>query len=1160
MNSYATEQNAYDYGGSRLSPPAPSPSGKTLVEGYRKDIMIGFEKDPPRFNPLNPQRPQSSSLVDLEDPIQVHLLTETALSDSKQYEILSQEEVDTLKKQCQSLTQRVESTRANLTIQSKYRDAAISMAKLYSPGKLEGRRRSLLGRHSGDQHSAREAEAERHASERRCEDLAAELFNLEKRLMEPQRRLLEHTAGILQLTHKASKKKNALPAGQLINGMPGSPESLYTYSRNSLEHTTDDTYFGDAGMYPFDQLEPLQTSRQPRKNAIEIPLKSPIREQHSQLREEMDQVRNENLQLRNHTETLTQSISEAERRLESLNCALRDAIVRFDPAKNSEYLEPPFGSVQGIEPEESLRNQVDYLETGLVAIQAEQESLSSIKEMEQRIELLNGQVRDILLTVDPDYPAAPEVSGNDVEERFAYLEDSLRVVDSELEQACDAANAALQPPINRDLPTNQDNDRVEKVLLGLWEVIQSGLAGIKHQKEERRRARTEKGLANEDDSEDDEFDTVETYSLTGFAARVEWLYRQATTLKAQKSVLKRQIKQQRELNNQSDAEKDEELQRKQEELEESQILIERAEKDAMIAQTMLSEALEDLEEARDAAGSAGAAQEQIHERNAKIAALEADVKQLQENLAATGTTRAQLDERTVKTTSLEAEIERLQAALSVGAPHADLEERDNRITALEADIKQLQENLAAAGTTRAQLEERTGKMAALETDIEQLQVALSAASAGQAQSEERNMKMAALETDIEQLQVALSAASTAHAQLEERNSKISALEADIDELQAHLATARTAEAQLDERGNKIAALESDIKQLRETLAGAEAAADAAVTAAYAQLEERNNDIAARDTKVKELQASLANTKPTTNERQLADVDSMIAALNTQLDEANRFKTRAEESNKNLKKQVETQREDLAARKKTLKIKEDELEELNMIMVETKTELTIAQAELDGAYGSRAERAADVAAIKSSGEVSKLQNQITRLRNELSGTVQELEDVTKETLGAEREKMELETKLDEALAKKSSLEGEVNSLRDRLDTETSSLRERLETETSSIREHLEAEASAVRERLEAEVTKSRQRISKLQEELDGERLRAKPAQGGSGRPGAGASMLSDQFRATMREERKKFQEDMREERSRNRKLEEELTRLKRAQGPGKSPLSPRLPGR
>lgn len=51
MNIYATRTNSYEYGGPRMSP-TPSPNGKTLVEGYRNDIMTGFQKDPPRFNPV----------------------------------------------------------------------------------------------------------------------------------------------------------------------------------------------------------------------------------------------------------------------------------------------------------------------------------------------------------------------------------------------------------------------------------------------------------------------------------------------------------------------------------------------------------------------------------------------------------------------------------------------------------------------------------------------------------------------------------------------------------------------------------------------------------------------------------------------------------------------------------------------------------------------------------------------------------------------------------------------------------------------------------------------------------------------------------------------------------------------------------------------------
>ncbi|KAJ3479289.1 hypothetical protein NLG97_g8355 [Lecanicillium saksenae] len=743
MNGFASSRSPYDYGAG-----GPAVGGKAAVEEFARNMLVGEDREAPRYAPIN--RTPSPAMVDLKDPIQIHLLTETALADSKKYEILPQEEVDNLKKQSQLMMQRIESTRSNLAIQTKYRDAALSMAKLSPDGSPDP-----------------QAENDRVEAERKCEELALELFNLEKSLMVPQRRILEHTAGILQLTHKASKKKNAQQT-QVVNGIPGSPESLYTYShsRNSLDAAGDENYFED-GMY---QLDPMG-----RKNAIEIPLKSPNRE-----RGEMDRVKEENL-------ILIKSVGDFEEKLRTINGSLRETIVRFNPEVNRDYIEPP-RNTSNSKPIEMLRNQIDYLEAGLVAVQAEQDSHGAAADSGES----DGAVRQ------------------------------------------------------------------------LWSVIQKDFAGTRQRREERRRARVDKGLSenDEDEGSDDEFDHSEEFNIKSFTNRVHYLSSQTATLKDQRTVLKRQIKQQRELNNKSDAEKDEELARRQEEIEMSREAIARVEKEAMDAQQMLSEALQDLEEARTHAQSAGSAQ-------------------------------------------------------------SDLQDREETIELLEKKIKKVE----AEGKRAAEL---------------------------------------------------------------------------AGELEKAVADKKAAEA-------AAAALTADMK----------------------------------------------------------DKD------------------------------------------KSLKKKDDEIDEINMTLAELKTEVTIARAELDGAYGSRAERAADVAALKNNAEVQKLSNQIEKLKKELAGTAEDLENITKETLGAEREKVELESKLDEALQAK--------------------------------------------QKADAEVEKARGQISTLQEELDGHRLKV----GGGGKGGsAGASMLSEQFRATMREERKKFQEDLREERSRARKLEEELARLKRSQGPGKSPLSPR----
>jgi predicted nucleic acid-binding Zn-ribbon protein len=250
-----------------------------LLDGYHSDILNNFEGAPAKFNPRNPNRTNSSPLLDANDPIQMHLLVSTALEDATGYAILAPEEVDALRKQCIRLTQRIESTRQNLAVQSKYRDAAINMGKLYSDGSSDGKRRSRgslgLKRNSHTDQS-REAEAERAASEGRCEELAQELWGLEKRLIEPQTALLQHTAGILQMTHKTAKKGRASQGG-----MPGSPESMYTYdARGSVAPGED--IFDERSLYrSFDRLDGGEGERAveaPNPNAMGADAEAKLRE------------------------------------------------------------------------------------------------------------------------------------------------------------------------------------------------------------------------------------------------------------------------------------------------------------------------------------------------------------------------------------------------------------------------------------------------------------------------------------------------------------------------------------------------------------------------------------------------------------------------------------------------------------------------------------------------------------------------------------------------------------------------------------------------------------------------------------------------------------------------------------------------------------------
>lgn len=163
----------------------------------------------------------------------MHLLTETAMSDSRDYEVLSFDEVEHLKKERAHLKNKIETTRRKLALESKLRDAAQSLNRLYSTrekadgagGSPKRTRRSLLGSSSSSNKSAgteaiSRADDEYAASRKRVEEFSLELSQQEKRLEQVEKRILEHTAGILQLTHKGLKKN--LRRTEL----PRSPESM----------------------------------------------------------------------------------------------------------------------------------------------------------------------------------------------------------------------------------------------------------------------------------------------------------------------------------------------------------------------------------------------------------------------------------------------------------------------------------------------------------------------------------------------------------------------------------------------------------------------------------------------------------------------------------------------------------------------------------------------------------------------------------------------------------------------------------------------------------------------------------------------------------------------------------------------------------------------
>jgi chromosome segregation ATPase len=286
----------------------------------------------------------------VNDPIAMHLLMETAIGDSKGYGVLSYEELEELKQERTTLLSRVEATRRKLALESKLRDAAQSLNRLYSthgrressesnldksPTSPRKHRRSFLGSRNSNADTISRTDDEFAASTRKCEELSNELSALEKQLEEVQRKILEHTAGVLQMTHRGLKKN--VRRGEL----PRSPESMMSTTHRSIPAFDGISDFDERSFYRangFEENNPQGPSNEKAQTSI----------------------------------AQVQALNDAEQRLKDVNNRLRDMILRADPEQK---MEPPplLSSSEGnVKPETQIQEHLGYLAVGLDTIEAHQ--------------------------------------------------------------------------------------------------------------------------------------------------------------------------------------------------------------------------------------------------------------------------------------------------------------------------------------------------------------------------------------------------------------------------------------------------------------------------------------------------------------------------------------------------------------------------------------------------------------------------------------------------------------------------------------------------------------------------------------------------------------------------------------------------------------------
>ncbi|OJD13998.1 hypothetical protein AJ78_05611 [Emergomyces pasteurianus Ep9510] len=431
------------------------PPSRVLVDGYRSGIN-SIQDENPRYNPLNTSHPRSSVLLNANDPVVMHLLTETAMGDSMQFEVLSFEEVEDLKKQLSLLTNRIDSLKRKLALETKLQEAALSLSRLsesksaQDSGDTNGgtspkstrKRMSFFGRNSWGEHHR--SDNELLMSTRKCEELAQELWKLERRATELRRRVLEHTAGVLQMTHKGLKKK--LGAS---NNLPRSPDSMYenpTVGDNSADAAMPHE-FDDRSLYrTADHLDEYDRSYD---------------------RGGMPRVLNGEARSTDMT-----TIQNTERKLEELNNRLRQMLLQTNSDEDVDPVPGSLSNGRAPNPIAGVEAHLDYLERNLnsIACQRSQESLHEtnnvpefVHDAEEKLEEMNIRLENILRTSGPSQsPTAsfPQGPRRTLQEQLNYLEPSISNIQQRVESLTEQKNIlTTQIQQQRELNSKSDAQR-----------------------------------------------------------------------------------------------------------------------------------------------------------------------------------------------------------------------------------------------------------------------------------------------------------------------------------------------------------------------------------------------------------------------------------------------------------------------------------------------------------------------------------------------------------------------------------------------------------------------------------------------------------------------------------------------------------------------------
>ena len=353
-----------------------------------------------------------------------------------------------------------------------------------------------------------------------------------------------------------------------------------------------------------------------------------------------------------------------------------------------------------------------------------QEAKRSTNMTEERLRYLNSQLQGLItrtiLGEDSEYPLPPEVTGQGAEGQVEYLEVGLDSVVQGVQRLIEQNNSLSSRSTINEGKFSQYN----AILLGLWEILVGG------EEEVRQQDPIQREVYGED------------FSIQAFSAKVQTLFARATGLQEQKKILARQVQQQRELNSQSDPQKDTKISELSLELEHAKQKLTIKEREAKEAGDNLVLMTERIDALRQEASLLE--QQKGVNQNRALEEQKETRKEDEERLY------AELEEKQQQLTDLENELAESKDDFGISRAEmlGKLEESDKRVQSLNIELQSSQNE---KGRFQSEMRELEGQLVLLQTELTMARAELDGAYGTRAQRAAEQASNPAIQQEFEEL-------------------------------------------------------------------------------------------------------------------------------------------------------------------------------------------------------------------------------------------------------------------------------------------------------------------------------------------------------------------------------------------------------------------------